>query len=381
MPIEVALPFPVPTRVADGVLAVCCALTTTPFAVSGLIYGYFRWQPPLWFWLPAAILVGGAAWFRRRHQWWFAVIALTGWVALSGIFAVVLAQYTVAERTRSWRLTAVGTFVTLVVVGVPIWRLGGFDASLPQCVAVCVAPALLGLYVGTRRELIAEMRERVEQAEQDRDLRVQQARSDERAQIARDMHDVVTHRVSLIVLHATALEATRGRDVTTVAARIGTIGRAALDELRSLVSVLRADSAVPLTPQPGLADLADLVDQTRALGVPVVLDVNSGVPAPALVQQAVYRVVQEALTNVRKYAGDAVTQVRVRRETDLIRLVVLNEAGTEIERQGGLPGGGHGLLGIAERIRLLGGELTAGPTAGGGFLVEAVVPVTGESER
>ncbi|WP_409491604.1 sensor histidine kinase [Amycolatopsis sp. cmx-11-12] len=371
----------VPARVADGALAVCCAVATTPFAASGLIYGYFRWYPPLWFWLPVVTLVGVTAWFRRGRPSWFAVVALAGWVALSGIFAVMLAQYTVAERTRSWRLTALSTVGTLIVVGLPIWRLGGFDASLPHCVAVCVAPALLGLYVGTRRELISEMRERVEQAEQERDLRVRQARSDERAQIARDMHDVVTHRVSLMVLHATALEATHGRDATAVAGRIGKIGRAALDELRSVVSVLRADSAAPLAPQPGLADLADLVDQTRALGVPVVLDVDTGTPTPALVQHAVYRVVQEALTNVRKHAGDAATQVRVRREPDLLRLVVHNRGGTAADRGSGLPGGGHGLLGIAERIRLVGGELTAEPTADGGYLVEAVVPIDRESGR
>ncbi|WP_233621473.1 sensor histidine kinase [Amycolatopsis sp. WAC 04182] len=370
-----------PARVIDGVLAVGCGAATTPFAAAGLIYGYFRWHPPLWFWLPAVVVVAAAAWFRRDHPWLFAGVALAGWVALSGIFAVVLAQYTVAERTRSWRLTAVSTLGTLIVVGLPIWRLGGWDASLPQGIAVCVAPALLGLYVGTRRELISEMRERVEQAEEERDLRVRQARSDERAQIARDMHDVVTHRVSLMVLHATALEATNGRDATEVAGRIGTIGRAALDELRSVVSVLRASSAAPLAPQPGLADLVDLVDQTRALGVPVVLEVDTGAPAPALVQHAVYRVVQEALTNVRKHAGNPETQVRVLRETGLLRLTVLNRAGVASERGDGLPGGGHGLLGIAERIRLVGGELTAEHTFDGGFLVEAVVPLAGEPGR
>ncbi|GAA1949695.1 sensor histidine kinase [Amycolatopsis minnesotensis] len=359
-------------RAADGVLAVGCAVATTPFAAAGLIYGYFRWAPPPWFWIPAAVLVGVAAWFRRDRPLWFAVVALADWVALSGIGAVVLAQYTLAERTRSWRLTAVGTVGTLVVVGLPIWWLGGFDASLPISVAVCVAPALLGLYAGTRRELITEMRERAERAEQERDLRVRQARSEERAGIARDMHDVVTHRVSLMVLHATALEAARGRDTTTIARQIGTIGRAALDELRSVVAVLRADDAVPLAPQPGLAELADLVDQSRALGQPVALDVEPGPAPPALVEHAVYRVVQEALTNVRKHARDAATHVRLRREPDRLLLTVANKAGAE---ENPLPGGGHGLLGIAERIRLVGGELVTKSTSDGGFLVEAVIPL------
>ncbi|MGC7098270.1 histidine kinase [Amycolatopsis lurida] len=367
-------------RLVDGVVAAGCAAGTTPPVVAGTIYGYFDWIPPLWVWLPAAVLLGAAAWWRRHRPVWFAVAALAGWVALSGVVAVVVAQYTVAERHRSWRITAATTLATLVVVGLPIWWLGGLDASLPVSVAVCVAPALLGLYVGTRRELIAEMRERAERAERDQDLRVRQARSEERNQIARDMHDVVTHRVALMVLHATALEAANGRDATTFARQIGTIGRNALDELRSLVAVLRADngpgSEAPLLPQPGLADLARLVEQSRDLGMPVTLEWagTTGTTPPALVEHALYRVAQEALTNVRKHAGNAETRIRVRRDPGGLRLTVVNRAGASAGMSR-LPGGGHGLLGIAERIRLVGGELSTGSTPGGGFRVEATVPL------
>ncbi|WHT16135.1 histidine kinase [Crossiella sp. CA-258035] len=348
--------------------------------VAGSIYRYLDWLPPLWVWLPAAVLLGAAAWWRRRWPLWFAVIALVSWVVLSGIVAVVVAQYTVAERHRSWRITMVITLATLVIVGLPIWWLGGLDASLPMSGVVCVAPALLGLYVGTRRELIAEMRERAERAERDQDLRIRQARSEERNQIARDMHDVVTHRVSLMVLHATALEANNGRDATTFAEQIGTIGREALDELRSLVEVLRVGGGpgneAPLVPQPGLADFAALVDRSRELGMPITLELidDTGTKPPALVEHALYRVAQEALTNVRKHAGNAETHVQVRREPDGLCLTVVNRAGTGAgARQ--LPGGGHGLLGIAERIRLVGGELTTQATPDGGFRVEATVPL------
>jgi signal transduction histidine kinase len=362
--------------IVDAVVAVGCAMGATPPVVAGSIYRYFDWQPPLWVWLPAAALVGAAAWWRRRRPLRFAVVALAGWVVLSGVVAVVVAQYTVAERHRSWRITVATTLATLVIVGPPVWWFGGLDASLPVSVAVCVAPALLGLYVGTRRELIAEMRERAERAERDQDLRVRQARSEERNQIARDMHDVVTHRVSLMVLHATALEANNGRDATAFARQIGTIGREALDELRSLVEVLRAGDAAPLVPQPGLADFGALVDRSRELGMPVTLELgdDTGTRTPALVEHALYRVAQEALTNVRKHAGNAETHVQVRREPPGLRLTVVNRAGTGAgARQ--LPGGGHGLLGIAERIRLVGGELTTRTTPDGGFRVEATVPL------
>ena len=362
---------------ADAVVAVVCAAAMTPPVTAGSIYGYLDWRPSPWWWLPAAALVGVAAWWRRAHPLRFAAVALVGLVVVNGIVPVVVAQYTVAERGRSWRRTAAITAVTVLVVGPPVWWLGGLDASLPISVAVCVAPALLGLYVGTRRELIAQMRARAERAERDQDLRIQRARSAERAQIARDMHDVVTHRVSLIVLHATALEAAGGRDATTYARQIGTIGRTALEELRSVVTALRADDHAPLAPQPGLADLADLVDQSRDLGLPVTLELldDNGTRPSAFVQGAVYRVVQEALTNVCKHVGNAPTHVEVRCEPTRLRLTVTNRAGRSVDVRP-LPGGGHGLLGVAERIRLVGGALITQSTPDGGFRVDADIPLT-----
>ncbi len=369
-------------RMIDGVVAVGCGVATATPATQSGIFTYVDWQPPLWFSIPVAVLLGASAWWRRRWPAQFAFGALAGWVALSAYVAILVAQYTVAERSRSWRITSVSTLLTVVVVGLPIWLTGGADAAAPLSVVVCVAPALLRLYVGTRRELIIKTRERAERAEREQDLRVMRARSEERAQIARDMHDVVTHRVSLMVLHATALEAAEGRNATTLARQIGTIGREALDELRSLVEVLRTDGEAPLAPQPGLADLADLADQSRDLGVPITLEmvIDTGTRPSALVEHAVYRVVQEALTNVRKHAGDAVTHVQVRQDPDCLRLTVVNSAG---KGAGGrhLPGGGHGLLGIAERVRLVGGELTTQSTLDGGFELTAVLPLAIKQTR
>lgn len=375
-------------RLADGALALGIAATTAAAdGGAGRSFGIYRialldWDPPLWYSVPLGLLVGAAVWWRRRWPVPLFALGVVAWLTTAAFVALLFAQYTLAERTLSWRKVAAGTLVAGLAIGYPIWRVGGADAAGPLTAATCLAPALLGMAVGTRRELVARSRERAERAEREQFQRIQQARSDERAQIARDMHDVVTHRVSLIVLHATALEAAQGRDATTIAERIGTIGREALDELRSLVEVLRDDDAAPLAPQPGLADLADLVAASRRIGVPVTYKMTdeSGVRAPALVEHAVYRVVQEALVNVHKHAAGAPTQVQVELTPEVLRLAVTNGRGQRgVDPH--LPRGGHGLLGIAERIRLVGGELTAQPTPDGGFTIAADVPLKPEHTR
>jgi signal transduction histidine kinase len=329
--------------------------------------------------------VGAAAWWRRRHPLPFAAITLAGWVVLSAYVAVMVAQYTLArhmasQRTRSQQAVRIGMLAgSAVAVGVPVWRTGGGDAALAVTAVICGVPALLGLYAGAQSELIARMRERADRAEREQHQRVLRARSAERAQIARDMHDVVTHRVSLMVLHATALEVARDQDATAIGKRIGVIGRETLDELRSLVEVLRADgdTAVPLAPQPTLADLGDLVEASRRLGMPVTSEFvdDCDTALPALVEHTVYRVVQEALTNVHKHAATARTHVLVHHTRGSLHLRVTNGPAP----QGGrteLPAGGHGLLGIAERVRLVGGELTTRPTDEGGFDITAEIPLT-----
>ncbi|GAA3727303.1 sensor histidine kinase [Plantactinospora mayteni] len=367
------------SRLFDAVLVLAIAVTTATGdggaarSLGPHEIAYFDWNPPLWFSIPVGALVGAAVWWRRRWPVAVVVAGVFAWATLAAFVALLFAQYTIAERTRSWWKVAASTLATALVVGIPIWAEGGLDAAGPLSAVICAAPALLGLYVGTRRELAARVRER---AEREQHQRILQARSDERAQIARDMHDVVTHRVSLMVLHSTALEATEGQDAVTIGKRIGTIGRESLEELRSLVQVLRADDDAPLAPQPGLADLTDLVAASRRIGLPVTLEVvdKAGVRPPALVEHALYRVAQEALINVHKHAAGARTHICVTHAPDALRLVVTNDPGRR-GSQPGLPGGGHGLLGIAERIRLVGGELTAGPLPHGGFEIAAEVPL------
>jgi signal transduction histidine kinase len=207
-------------------------------------------------------------------------------------------------------------------------------------------------------------------------------RLEERARIAHDMHDVVAHRVSLMVLHAGALEVNTTDDkAAATAALIRTTGREALAQLRDVLGVLKSgDQAVldRLRPLPTLSELDSLLDQSRSAGIPVTR-VDDGEPRelPVVVQHAAYRVVQESLTNVHKHAGQAVTKVVLRYLPAALEVSVANAVTGRPPEP--LPGGGLGLVGLRERVEVLGGEFDAGPVPGG-FAVTARLPsaVSGE---
>lgn len=337
--------------------------------------------PPLWLGIPLGVGVGVLTRWRRRFPLLLLIAALLANALVPAHLAVAVALYVLAERTTAWPEVTAGTLPSIVMVGVPIWQFAGADGAIPISTAVCVAPALLGMYVGTRRELVERVRERVEREQQQR---IAQARSDERAQIARDMHDVVTHRVSLMVLQATALEAATGEDPVTIGKQIGAAGREALAELRSLVGVLRNDGDAPLTPQPGLADLDVLVEESRRIGIQVTLDMDGTAKQrlPLLLEHTAYRIVREALTNVHKHAPGAHTRVRIEQTPHLLRLSVRNGRGRgRSATDAPLPVGGHGLLGLGERVRLVGGQFTADPTTDGGFEMIAEMPIHQGDQR
>jgi signal transduction histidine kinase len=205
--------------------------------------------------------------------------------------------------------------------------------------------------------------------------RAREAVSEERARIARELHDVVAHSVSIIAVQAGAAEAYVERDPARAREHIGAVRRTAgetLTEMRRLLDVLREDEA-SYTPQPTLAGLERLVDEVRATGVPVELLREGDVDGlPAGIDLAAYRIVQEALTNVRRHAGGAPTRVHVRRVDGSVEVEVVNAAPT---RPGEGPGGGHGLVGMRERVRVYGGSLDAGAGEDGGFAVRARLPV------
>jgi signal transduction histidine kinase len=225
------------------------------------------------------------------------------------------------------------------------------------------------------RRVVGDRERRVQLAERERDLAAREAVVEERARIARELHDVIAHNVSMMVVQAGAErrvldQASPTREVLETVERIG---RSALTEMRRLVGMLRSEDADPLAPQPGLRDLSTLVTQVREAGLPVDLVVE-GEPRelPAGIDLSAYRIVQEALTNALKHAGDARAAVRVQYGADALELEIADNGTGSVRAVGS---GGHGLVGMQERVALYGGRLDAGRRSGGGFSVRVVLPI------
>lgn len=236
----------------------------------------------------------------------------------------------------------------------------------------------VGRAVQARRTSVRALRERARVAEENQRSLAEQAVADERRRIARELHDVVAHHVSVMGVLATGARRVLRRDPDAADEAIATIedtSRVTLREMRRLLDVLRTDAepAADLTPQPGLAGIEALVEQVREAGLPVTLHVE-GTPGPVEegVSLTVYRIVQEALTNALKHAGEATAQVRL--------TVAAGYLTVEVTDTGRGPGPGpdrigHGLVGMRERVGLYGGTLRTGPRPGGGFRVSARIPV------
>jgi signal transduction histidine kinase len=316
---------------------------------------------------------------RRATPWPLLALGAAAWAVMGAPWGLMVAGYTIAARPRRprWFGVLLGALALLVLARMLVVS----DVSLLFAVVVAVLvvglPVLLGLWVGIRRALVAHLRDEAERLEREQLLQAERAKAQERARIAREMHDVVAHRVGLMVLHAGALEVSLADPGAAQQARlIRETGREALDELRHVLGVLRerADGP-PLDPQPTLADLDRLAQQSRDAGMKVSVAVE-GDPRrlPATVERAAYRLVQEALTNVHKHAANAATEVGVRYGRERLEVTVRN-AGPDGPHPGLVPaGGGHGLVGLRERVTLLGGTFRAGPRADGGFEVRASLP-------
>jgi signal transduction histidine kinase len=326
-----------------------------------------------------------AAGLARRWLWPLFAIAVAAWLAYLLVGAAMAASYYAGTTLRRRRQV-----VGFLMAGVVVWatsfaiglHVGGereivtatFPNALFSLILTVGLPLVVGLWVGARREVLTGLRDRAERLEREQAARAEEARANERARIAREMHDVVAHRVSLMVIHAGALEVSAGDGRTAEeAALIRTTGREALANLREVLGVLRsADTSAgsPLVPSPVLVDLDSLLDQSRTAGVRVERT-DEGRPRrlPVLVEQTAYRVVQEAMTNVHKHAAGADTEVGLRYLPDSFEVRVRNRPnGAAIES---LPDSGLGLVGLRERVELVGGRLDAEPTSDGGFLVEA----------
>jgi signal transduction histidine kinase len=287
-------------------------------------------------------------------------------------YGTVLAAYGpfYYRKDRRTAFAAVG-MMTLIVARV-------WDPSvgvIATAVLRTAAGPLLGLYFSARGEMLRALRDRAERAERERHLLAEQARAEERARLAGEMHDVVTHRVSLMVLQAGALGITATDEATRQAAEeLRAAGVQALDELRDLVGILRTepeDDHAPAT-----SGLAELVAESTAVGTPAEL-VEQGDPALAspVVGRTAYRIVREALTNVRKHAPGAHVVVRISYDESLVRLSVRNTAAATLPDRGlAATGSGVGLASLRQRIEVVHGTLRAAGTPDGGFCLEATMP-------
>ncbi|MBP0459211.1 sensor histidine kinase [Streptomyces montanisoli] len=401
-------------------------------------------------------LIAGAVLVVRR-RWPYAVVLVSVAVtpAEMGFVLGLVGLYTLAASEAPRRiiaaLTGMAFAATFIVTFVRTRQDMGYpglhsDPWYVPLLAVLVSvgltapPVLLGLYVGARRRLMESLRERADSLEQELSLladraeqRAEWARTEERTRIAREMHDVVAHRVSLMVVHAAALQAVALKDPPKAvknAALVGDMGRQALTELREMLGVLRSGEAVaarkaagagagagaaaspaPASPSgvgegqgagaggeravplaavgaaaaaaaaaaaedgPCLADIEGLVGQSRDAGMVVELLVQGEVRVCAPeVEQTAYRVVQEALTNVHKHAGGAEVTVRLAYRGAEVAMQVENGPSVAGVADAGLPSGGNGLVGMRERVTALGGVFVSGATDAGGFRVSAVLP-------
>lgn len=418
--------------VLDGGLAVVsaveCGLEGVPFAreaglpvAVGVVFG---------------LLAGSVLLVRRRWPIAVVLVAIAVTPAAMGFLLGIVGLYSLAASEVPRRIIAslagmqlVGMLIVMFVrVRQDVAR-EGLDvgdwmvpfAAVTTSLGLTAPPLLLGLYVGARRRLMESLRERADSLERELQLlaeraeeRAEWARNEERTRIAREMHDVVAHRVSLMVVHAAALQAVARKDPEKAvknAALVGDMGRQALTELREMLGVLRSGAegagrreraSVPLAAVgaaaaaaasravdgsegaaggavegPCLSEIDELVGQSAAAGMVVALSVEGEVRAYAReVESTAYRVVQEALTNVHKHAAGAKTYVRLAHRVSEIAMQVENEPPQEAASSARLPSGGNGLVGMKERVSALGGVFVSGPTETGGFRVSAVIPAS-----
>ena len=262
---------------------------------------------------------------------------------------------------------------------------------LPVSVLNAAAPVLFGVSISLTQRLVAARHERARQEARERVLLAERARADERRRLASEMHDVVSHQVSLIVLRAGApAMATRDPEARTAADSIRTAGSRAIDELRAIIGVLHEDrSATPAEHPDTLPsdrtdsgpDFTTLVEEARVAGQRVEFAVSGDtVDVPTHAARAAYRLVQEGLTNARKHAPGASVAVKLRHRPDAILVEVVNSAPTA-DPDPVLSGSGTGLEGLRQRVELLGGTLTSGPDEVGGFALRAILPNTGAVEN
>ncbi|MER6067687.1 histidine kinase [Streptomyces sp. NPDC001817] len=383
-----AHPLALDATIAAGVLVCMIAGSfVTPRGNNGVTWGV-RTPDPLS--LLLMLLAAATLVLRRRAP--KTVLAVTGALAVIECvtgdprapvaMSAVVALYTVAattDRTTTWRvgLLTMTVLTAAAMLGGPLpW----YAQENLGVLAWTGIGATAGDAVRSRRAVVQAIRERAERAERTREEEARRRVAEERLRIARDLHDVVAHHIALVNVQAGVAAHVmdkRPDQAKEALAHVREASRSALEELRATVGLLRqsGDPAAPTEPAPGLSRLDELADTFRHAGLPVeVARADQGTELPAAVDLAAYRIIQEALTNAQKHAGaDAKAEVSVVRVGTDIEVTVLDDGAGAA----GVPGagGGHGLLGMRERVTALGGTLTTGPRYGGGFRVHAILPL------
>jgi signal transduction histidine kinase len=280
-------------------------------------------------------------------------------------------------RTRRGLLAGAALVIGAIVLVVTLDESGHWTNLLTTIPAAGFA-WLVGYVYRANTARTTELRERAERLERERETEARAAVAEERARIAREMHDVVAHSLSVMVVQAEAAEAMLDVDPERARRPLSSVqdtGRSALGELRRMLGVLRErdEAGAPLAPQPGLDRLGELVDSVRAVGLLVSVRIDGEPrPLPSGVDLSAYRIVQEGLTNVLKHAGPARADVLVRYGDRELELRVSDDGRGHDPSSNG---GGHGLVGMRERVALYGGELEAGPRPGGGYRLRVRLPL------
>ncbi|MFE3256519.1 sensor histidine kinase [Nocardia sp. NPDC059091] len=366
---------------ADLAVAIGCFLVATPVAAS---MAYLRHSP-----MDRAVsgLALTCVPLLVRSRWPIPVVAATVLVEVARYLvipystpppaATAVALFTVAnrmDRRTAWLagVCAAVPLVAAILISQPS------PPDLPQALSQ-IAWTLLGVAAGdavrSHRKLLAAALERAETAERDREAEAARRVAEERLRIARELHDVVAHHITLVNAQASVahhLMRTDPDHAYEALERIRDTSRTALDDLRATVGVLRAedDSGHPRAPSPGLGELTELVESFRHAGLDVTVE-RSGEPfeLSSLTDLTAYRIIQEALTNTRKHAGVRTARVRLDYRPDRVRITVEDDGRLHTET-----GTGYGMIGMRERVKAVGGTLDAGPGPHGGFRVDAELP-------
>jgi signal transduction histidine kinase len=374
-------------QVLDFVIAAAVGVGCTLEVWAPTVFGSTHMTGPRVAVYVSYLVAVGALVFRRRFPLASSLVVSAAlaleWLGFGapegfGVFAtLVIAGYSVAayqDRDRALlSLAALAAAGVVWSVRDPMQATLGEHAGASLWLTPVVIAWLLGAYMRTRRLYVMALQERADRAERERDAGAAAAVASERARIARELHDIVAHSVSVMVVQAEAAAEMLNRHTPERARapvhKIQETGRAALTDMRRMLGLLReADSRPALLPQPGIANLELLLAKVRESGLPVELEVQGEPePLPPGIDLSAYRIVQEALTNSLKYAGQARARVVVRYAPGLLELEVSDDGAGAAS---GL-NGGQGLIGMRERVALFGGELDAGPAPGGGFLVRA----------